>query len=94
MRCIGACLAVILLLAGLPHLAASQSVDRIEAAKKEGQLVFFSGMIVQDTQALLGAFEKRFPFIKASHYRARGSALVARSKLPRKNPDSRDPQFS
>lgn len=55
-----------------------QTLDRIEAAKKEGQVVFFSGMIVQDTQVLLSAFEKRYPFIKASHYRARGSALVAR----------------
>lgn len=61
-----------------PNLATSQTAEKIDAAKKEGQLVFFSGMIVQDTQALLGAFEKRFPFIKASHYRARGSALVAR----------------
>jgi iron(III) transport system substrate-binding protein len=35
-------------------------------------------MIVQDTQALLAAFEKRYPFIKTTHYRARGSALISR----------------
>ena len=69
---------LIALLAAWPNVGGGQTTDRIEAAKKEGQLVFFSGMIVQDTQPLLSAFEKRYPFIKATHYRARGSALVAR----------------
>lgn len=66
------------LLIAWPHPSSGQAHERIDAAKKEGQVVFFSGMIVQDTQALLTAFEKRHPFIKATHYRARGSALVAR----------------
>ena len=61
-----------------PAIAIGQTLDRIEAAKKEGQVVFFSGMIVQDTEALLAAFEKRYPLIKATHVRARGSALTAR----------------
>jgi ABC-type Fe3+ transport system substrate-binding protein len=61
-----------------PAIVTGQTADRIEAAKKEGQLVFFSGMIVQDTQKLLATFEKRYPFIKTTHYRARGSALIAR----------------
>jgi iron(III) transport system substrate-binding protein len=69
---------LIILLVVWPSIGGGQTTDRIEAAKKEGQLVFFSGMIVQDTQALLSSFEKRYPFIKATHYRARGSALVAR----------------
>ena len=71
-------LGLIALLASWPGMGLGQTADKIEGAKKEGQVVFFSGMIVQDTQALLSAFEKRFPFIKATHYRARGSALVAR----------------
>ena len=33
---------------------------------------------MQDTGALLAAFEKGYPFIKATHVRARGSALIAR----------------
>jgi iron(III) transport system substrate-binding protein len=73
---------VFILLAPLAYLlvgeAQAQSKDVIAGAQKEGQLVFFSGMIVQDTQTLLSTFEKRYPFIKATHYRARGSALVAR----------------
>jgi iron(III) transport system substrate-binding protein len=69
---------LIVLLLAWPGLSSGQTLDAFQAAKKEGQLVFFSGMIVQDTQALLTAFEKRYPFIKTTHYRARGSALVAR----------------
>src|SRR5262245_46362514 len=69
---------LITLLLGWPKVGAGQTTDRSELAKKEGQLIFFSGMIVQDTQVLLSAFEKRYPFIKATHYRARGSALVTR----------------
>jgi iron(III) transport system substrate-binding protein len=72
------CLLLIGLLVFRPDTSNGQPLDRIEAAKKEGGLVFFSGMIVQDTQPLLAAFEKRYPFIKATHYRARGSALLAR----------------
>ena len=60
-----------------PAIAIGQTLDRIEAAKKDGQVVFFSGMAVL-AQALLAAFEKRYPFIKATHYRARSSALIAR----------------
>ena len=32
-----------------------QISDRVEDAKREGQVVFFSGMIVQDTEVLLSA---------------------------------------
>ena len=66
-----------------PAIAIGQTLDRIEAAKKEGQVVFFSGMIVQDTEALLSAFEKRYPFIKATRVRARGSELIARIQTER-----------
>jgi hypothetical protein len=74
---VGYLLALVLLLVN-PPIAFGQTVERIEAAKKEGQVTFFSGMIAQDTQPLFAAFEKRYPFIKATHYRARGSALIAR----------------
>lgn len=70
-------LALVLLIV-MPHDAAGQPENRSDGAKKEAQLVFYSGMIAQDVQVLLSAFEKQYPFIKASHYRARGSALVAR----------------
>ena len=68
----------VILIAAISNNAVAQPEERIENAKKEGEVVFYSGMIAQDTQILLSAFQKRYPFIKATHYRGRGSALVAR----------------
>ncbi len=56
----------------------SQPTEVIEAAKKESELVFYSGIPVPDAKAILSAFEKKYPFIKTTHYRATGPALVSR----------------
>ena len=50
----------------------------IEAAKKEQQLVYYTGMPVMDANVLLSSFEKKYPFIKTTHYRAGGPALISR----------------
>ncbi|MGH7784150.1 MAG: ABC transporter substrate-binding protein, partial [Candidatus Binatia bacterium] len=52
--------------------------DVIEAARKEGELVFYSGIPVPDAQAILAALEKKYPFLKTTFYRATGPALVSR----------------
>jgi len=57
---------------------AAQSKEVIEGGRKEGQLVFYSGMPIPDAQAILSALEKKYPFIKTTFYRATGSALVSR----------------
>jgi iron(III) transport system substrate-binding protein len=57
---------------------AAQSKEIIEGARKEAQLVFYSGMPIPDAQAILSALEKKYPFIKTTFYRATGSALVSR----------------
>ena len=57
---------------------AAQSKEIIEGARKEGQLVFYSGMPIPDAQEILSALEKKYPFIKTTFYRATGSALVSR----------------
>jgi iron(III) transport system substrate-binding protein len=49
-----------------------------EGATKEAELVFYSGIPVPDAQALLSAFEKKYPSIKTTYYRATGPALVSR----------------
>ena len=64
-------------LASVGELAA-QSKELIEGARKEGQLVFYSGMPIPDAQDILSALEKKYPFIKTTFYRATGSALVSR----------------
>ncbi|HEV8720644.1 MAG TPA: extracellular solute-binding protein [Candidatus Binatia bacterium] len=49
----------------------------VEGAKKEEELVLYSGMTVADATALLQAFEKKYPFIKARHQRSSGGKLIA-----------------
>lgn len=56
----------------------AQSKEIVEGAKKDGQLVFYAGIPVPDAQAILAAFEKKYPFIKTTFYRSTGPALVAR----------------
>jgi len=57
---------------------AAQSKEVLEGARKEGQLVFYSGIPIPDAQAILSALEKKYPFIKTTFYRATGPALVSR----------------
>lgn len=57
-------------------LAADQAI--LEQAKKEGQLVFYSGIFESEARALISRFEQRYPFIKTTLYRAGGVSLVSR----------------
>ena len=65
----------------LPHYlyaqAASQSAV-IEAAKKEGKLVWYTSMAVDTSKPLLDAFLKEHPFIKAELVRAGEEQLMNR----------------
>ncbi|MGH7772220.1 MAG: ABC transporter substrate-binding protein [Candidatus Binatia bacterium] len=71
-------IAATLIALGLKEQVRGQSKEVIEGAKKEGELVFYSGIPVPDAKAILSAFEKKYPFIKTTHYRATGPALVSR----------------
>ena len=64
------------LLWGLPSRNAhGQGID-LEAAKREGELVFYSATRAEDTDQLVKAFTKKYPFIKGSYYRAGGDPLL------------------
>ncbi len=71
-------IAALLAFFGWIGVVRGQSKEIIEGAKKEVELVFYSGIPVPDAKAILSAFEKRYPFIKTTHYRATGPALVSR----------------
>jgi iron(III) transport system substrate-binding protein len=58
--------------------AQSQPKEVVEGAKKEAQLVFYSGIPIPDAQSILSALERKYPFIKTTFYRATGPALVSR----------------
>jgi iron(III) transport system substrate-binding protein len=69
---------ILVLVLGWGLQAQSQPKEVVEAAKKEGQLVFYSGIPIPDAQAILSALERKYPFIKTTFYRATGPALVSR----------------
>jgi len=57
-------------------LAAESAV--VEGAKKEGALVFYTTMDIQNSKPLLDAFSKKYPFVKGDLVRLGGTAMVSR----------------
>lgn len=67
------------LCAALPALAAECCPpDLVAAAKKEGKVVLYSGLILESEQIAAEAFNKRFPDIKVDIVRAPGGRLFTR----------------
>src|SRR5215475_5540643 len=55
----------------LTYTGADRTDRLIEGAKKEGQLTFYSGMIVnQALRPVAAAFQAKYPFVKMSFWRA------------------------
>src|SRR5262249_16543829 len=54
--------------------------ELIEAAKKEGKLVFYSANVAESEQPINEAFTRKFPFIKIEFLRAPGNQLLQRVK--------------
>jgi iron(III) transport system substrate-binding protein len=54
--------------------------ELIEAARKEGALVFYTANIAEVEQLTIKAFNRRFPFIKIELLRAPGGQLITRVK--------------
>ncbi len=66
--------------------ASSARQELIEAAKKEGTLVYYTANFTEVEQEIIKAFNKRFP-IKVEMVRAPGGQLITRSR-PRPPPAS------
>lgn len=70
-------LPVILILVGFQTPGFSdQSI--VEKAKKEGKVVFYSAMVMKDTQVMGDAFMKKYPFLKFEFVRLPSTKLVQR----------------
>ncbi len=54
--------------------------ELIEAARKEGALVFYTANIAEVEQLTIKAFNRRFPFIRIELLRAPGGQLITRVK--------------
>jgi iron(III) transport system substrate-binding protein len=74
----------IILLAALLSVAQVLNVDAadqdivIEGAKKEGALVVYTSMTVDQMQKILDAFKTRYPFIRTTMFRAVGERLLTK----------------
>ncbi|MBC7799477.1 MAG: extracellular solute-binding protein [Gemmatimonadaceae bacterium] len=64
--------------------AAAQSytppADLVAAARKEGRCVFYTASFSEPEQETIGAFNKRFPFVRVEMLRASGGQLITRVK--------------
>ena len=54
--------------------------ELIEAAKKEGKIVYYTADFTEVEQEIIKAFNKRFPFVKVEMVRAPGGQLITRIK--------------
>ena len=54
--------------------------DLIDAAKKEGKIVYYTADFTEPEQEIIKAFNKRFPFVKVEMVRAPGGQLITRIK--------------
>ena len=50
----------------------------LESAKKEGELLLYASTRAEDANQIVGAFMKKYPFIKAQYYRAGSDPLYQR----------------
>jgi ABC-type Fe3+ transport system substrate-binding protein len=57
--------------------AYAQTID-MDAVKREAELVFYSASRAEDTDQLVKAFTKKYPFIRGTYYRAGGDPLLQR----------------
>ena len=76
-HCLAAALVTASITVPLFAIAHSQGFD-FAAAKREGELVFYSATRAEDTDQVVKAFTKKYPFIKGSYYRAGGDPLLQR----------------
>ena len=60
------------------HAASSAGEKILEGAKKEGRLVLYTGMDVEEANQYAKEFVKKYPFIKPEVFRANGEKVQAR----------------
>ena len=76
-------------------LGAGQAVaseeSLVDKAKKEGKLLVYTSMNVEDFNPLLQEFQKKYPFVKTELYRTKSQMLLTRlvqeTRAQRYNPD-------
>jgi iron(III) transport system substrate-binding protein len=61
----------------------ARSVTLIEAAKKEGKMVFYTSVETEFARSLNSAFETKYPFIKTDIFRSTHDKIFSRMNIER-----------
>jgi iron(III) transport system substrate-binding protein len=72
-------LGLIVLCVFIAHALAQSEDELIRGARKEGQVVFWSSMRIDDSKSLASGFETKYPSIKVEIFRAGGEQIVNRA---------------
>ena len=72
------CASILVLAIGFASAAWCQPASLIEVAKKEGKVVWYTSLNINDSNALLARFEQKYPFIKTELLRAGSEQLLNR----------------
>jgi iron(III) transport system substrate-binding protein len=75
---IGSCLVGLIASNGARAQSNATTAALIEAAKKEGQVVFYTPLNINDSRPLLQRFEQKYPFIKTDLLRMSAEPLLNR----------------
>src|SRR5258705_13313045 len=59
-------------------LAAESPSDLVEAARKEGEVVFYGSMSLANADALRSRFQHKYPFIQAKLNRVGGGKILSK----------------
>jgi len=60
-------------------VGAEENATLVEGARKEGKVVYYSGMTIEDAQAISNAFQKKYPFIKVEILRMSGEKILIKA---------------
>jgi len=62
----------------MPHQAYSQESPLVQGARKEGEIVWYTTMSLDQSQQFMDRFLKKYPFLKPSVFRSGGGTLLNR----------------
>lgn len=69
---------VYLLTCAAAALAQDLTPDKLEAARKEGTLLWYTGINLADARSLTDLFQQRYPFLNVQIHRASGTQIVSK----------------
>jgi iron(III) transport system substrate-binding protein len=69
---------VIWMVALMPYQAHPQESQLVQAARKEGEIVWYTTMSLDQSKEFMDRFLKKYPFLKPSVFRSGGGALLNR----------------